>query len=171
MRLLLELSQAGLTGEFNLNDLFKTMYGSSSIAKWFKARLSALSELLKQEVHLLVFSVTGLLLRSLLIIVSLDKHKPLWDKEPDIILAEAQSCAGPGCLSPTGLNFDTFGRLYISSDETNEIFIILCIYDQAVTVRMTELVEPVKENQASLNSAESESAYSKISNEELPISY
>jgi hypothetical protein len=93
-------------------------------------------------------------------------HKPRWDKEPEVLLAEAQPCAGPGCLSPSGLTFDTFGRLYVSSDETNEIYIVSRIYNQEASVKLTQLVEAGEEKRDSPNSDEMENFYAKIGDEE-----
>jgi hypothetical protein len=93
-------------------------------------------------------------------------HKPRWDKEPEVILAEAQPCAGPGCLSPSGLAFDTFGRLYVSSDETNEIYIVSRIYNQKASVKLTQLVEAGEETRDSPNSDEMENFYAQIGDEE-----
>ncbi|GAA5798746.1 hypothetical protein HPULCUR_004152 [Helicostylum pulchrum] len=65
-------------------------------------------------------------------------HKPRWDKEPEVILQETSICAGPGCISPFGLAVDTFGRLFISSDETNEIFLVSRIYNQNAVKILTD---------------------------------
>lgn len=65
-------------------------------------------------------------------------HKPRWDKEPEVILKEAEACTGSGCLSPFGLAGDKFGRLYISSDETNEIFMVSRIYNQQAVQVLTD---------------------------------
>ncbi|KAI7895459.1 uncharacterized protein EV154DRAFT_599072 [Mucor mucedo] len=65
-------------------------------------------------------------------------HKPRWDLEPDIILQEATPCKGAGCISPFGLAVDQFGRLFISSDETNEVFVVSRIYNQNAVQILTD---------------------------------
>jgi hypothetical protein len=78
-------------------------------------------------------------------------HKPRWDKQPDVIVEEAEPCSGSGCFSPYGLATDSFGRLFISSDETNEVFILSRIYNQNAVKMLTE-----KDNAANGDSNENE---------------
>lgn len=65
-------------------------------------------------------------------------HKPRWDKEPDVIVSDAEPCSGSGCFSPYGLATDSFGRLFISSDETNEVFLLSRIYNQNAVKMLTD---------------------------------
>jgi hypothetical protein len=65
-------------------------------------------------------------------------HKPRWDKAPEVILEEAEPCSGDGCISPYGLAVDGFGRLLISSDETNEIFMVSRIYNEHAVKILTD---------------------------------
>lgn len=62
-------------------------------------------------------------------------HRPRWDKTPDVLIQETEPCTGSGCISPYGLAIDSFGRLIVSSDETNEIFLMSRIYNED-SVRM-----------------------------------
>lgn len=65
-------------------------------------------------------------------------HKPRWDQVPDVILEQAEPCAGTGCISPYGLAVDGFGRLFISSDETNEVFMVSRIYNEHAVKLLTD---------------------------------
>lgn len=68
-------------------------------------------------------------------------HRPRWDKQPDVLLQEAEPCSGSGCFSPYGLATDKYGRLVISSDETNEVFIMSRIYDQNAVKKLTDRLD------------------------------
>jgi hypothetical protein len=65
-------------------------------------------------------------------------HKPRWDKEPEVLLEEVEPCSESGCVSPYGLAIDNFGRLLISSDETNEIFILSRTYNEHAVKLLTD---------------------------------
>lgn len=59
-------------------------------------------------------------------------HVPRWDKQEEVIF-EAQSD-----IAPVGLAVDAFGRLVVSSDNTNEIFMIQRIYDENAHKALTD---------------------------------
>ncbi|KAI8639825.1 hypothetical protein BD408DRAFT_349184 [Parasitella parasitica] len=65
-------------------------------------------------------------------------HKPRWDKDPEIILEEAEPCSDNGCISPYGLTVDKYGRLFVSSDTTNEVFIVSRTYNQEAVKLLTD---------------------------------
>ncbi|CEP09183.1 hypothetical protein [Parasitella parasitica] len=65
-------------------------------------------------------------------------HKPRWDKDPEVILEEAEPCSDNGCISPYGLAVDKFGRLFVSSDTTNEVFIVSRTYNQEAVKLLTD---------------------------------
>ena len=65
-------------------------------------------------------------------------HKPRWDKEPEVILGEAEPCRDSGCISPFGLAVDNFGRLLVSSDTTNEVFMVSRAYNQTAVKLLTD---------------------------------
>ncbi|KAI8971685.1 hypothetical protein BDF20DRAFT_693350 [Mycotypha africana] len=68
-------------------------------------------------------------------------HKPRWDLDPDVILKEEKPCTESTCFSPYGLAVDKYGRLLISSDETNEIFVISRIYNEKAVELLTKKAE------------------------------
>ncbi|GAN03431.1 lsorbosone dehydrogenase [Mucor ambiguus] len=65
-------------------------------------------------------------------------HKPRWDKEPEVILEESEPCDEEGCITPFGLTVDKYGRLLISSDTTNEVFMVSRIYNQEAVKMLTD---------------------------------
>lgn len=65
-------------------------------------------------------------------------HKPRWDKEPEVILEETEPCRDAGCITPFGLTVDSFGRLFVSSDTTNEVFIVSRTYNQEAVKLLTD---------------------------------
>ncbi|KAF7721372.1 hypothetical protein EC973_004816 [Apophysomyces ossiformis] len=65
-------------------------------------------------------------------------HKPRWDKQVEVILEGAEPCTEAPCISPTGLAIDSFGRLLVSSDETNEIFMVNRIYNPQAAKILTD---------------------------------
>ncbi|ORZ16938.1 hypothetical protein BCR42DRAFT_326793 [Absidia repens] len=56
-------------------------------------------------------------------------HKPRWDKQAEIILQQIEPCNSSSCFSPVGLAVDEFGRLLISSENSNEIFMVRRIFN------------------------------------------
>ncbi|KAG0176156.1 hypothetical protein DFQ28_007655 [Apophysomyces sp. BC1034] len=65
-------------------------------------------------------------------------HQPRWDKQGEVIFEAAAPCTEQPCISPTGLAIDSFGRLLISSDETNEIFMVHRIYNPQAAKILTD---------------------------------
>ncbi|KAI9269144.1 hypothetical protein BDA99DRAFT_570332 [Phascolomyces articulosus] len=65
-------------------------------------------------------------------------HKPRWDKKEDVIFQTKQACVGEGCISPVGIAVDDYGRLLVSSQDTNEIFMIQRIYNVNAARLMTD---------------------------------
>lgn len=74
-------------------------------------------------------------------------HKPRWDKEPEVLLEEAEPCSGEGCISPYGLAVDSYGRLIVSSDETNEIFILYRTYNEHAVKLLTDAADADEEEE------------------------
>ncbi|KAI9490460.1 hypothetical protein BDB00DRAFT_931248 [Zychaea mexicana] len=64
-------------------------------------------------------------------------HKPRWDREENVIFQAKQPCQGDGCLTPVGLAVDGYGRLLVSSEDTNEVFMIQRIYNLNAARLMT----------------------------------
>ncbi|KAI9475451.1 MAG: hypothetical protein EXX96DRAFT_601524 [Benjaminiella poitrasii] len=66
-------------------------------------------------------------------------HRPRLDSAVDVVLQA--TCRAPGCFSPSGLAVDGFGRLLVSSDETNEIVVVSRVYsDKAVKILTAQVV-------------------------------
>ncbi|RCI04166.1 hypothetical protein CU098_011037 [Rhizopus stolonifer] len=68
-------------------------------------------------------------------------HKPRWDKEPEVILEQAEPCNDNECLSPNGLAVDKYGRLFVTSDKTNEILVVSRIYSERAIHMLTDKYE------------------------------
>ncbi|KAI7898912.1 uncharacterized protein BX663DRAFT_489681 [Cokeromyces recurvatus] len=65
-------------------------------------------------------------------------HNPRWDKHtPEVILSSSQ-CTHGACFTPFGLAVDHFGRLLVSSDESNEIVMISRIYNEKALKVLTD---------------------------------
>ncbi|CAO3701404.1 unnamed protein product [Rhizopus stolonifer] len=67
-------------------------------------------------------------------------HQPQLDKKPEILLQDVE-CDQEKCFSPIGLAHDNYGRLYISSDQTNEILMFRRTFNEKAAQRMTDIVE------------------------------
>ncbi|KAI9020237.1 hypothetical protein CLU79DRAFT_703979 [Phycomyces nitens] len=67
-------------------------------------------------------------------------HRPRWDKKEEIIFEAAEPCSSDDlpCISPVGLGIDSFGRLFISSDDSNEIFRVNRIYNPKAAQELTD---------------------------------
>ncbi|KAI8068394.1 hypothetical protein BC940DRAFT_366935 [Gongronella butleri] len=65
-------------------------------------------------------------------------HKPRPDKKNDILLQQAVPCTGYGCFTPTGIVFDSFGRLLVASEESNEIFLVNRIFSNLAAQMLTD---------------------------------
>ncbi|KAL0078834.1 hypothetical protein F4703DRAFT_1905968 [Phycomyces blakesleeanus] len=67
-------------------------------------------------------------------------HRPRWDKREEIIFEAAEPCSSDDlpCISPVGLAVDSFGRLFISSDDSNEIFRVNRIYNPKAAQELTD---------------------------------
>ncbi|KAG2225970.1 hypothetical protein INT45_002436, partial [Circinella minor] len=65
-------------------------------------------------------------------------HKPRLDKSEDVIFQSKQPCQGEGCIDPVGLAIDDYGRLLVSSQNTNEIFMVQRIYNANAARLMTD---------------------------------
>ncbi|KAI8374990.1 hypothetical protein EDC96DRAFT_457192, partial [Choanephora cucurbitarum] len=68
-------------------------------------------------------------------------HKARWDKKPEVILAQKESCKEKDCFSPYGLAIDKYGRLFVSSDTTNEIIIVNRVYSKQAIYTITAKLE------------------------------
>ncbi|KAI8980551.1 hypothetical protein BDB01DRAFT_843847 [Pilobolus umbonatus] len=64
-------------------------------------------------------------------------HKPRLDKEVEVLIQHAEPC-DTGCITPHSLAVDTYGRLLITSDQTNEIFLFSRIYEQQAAQMLTD---------------------------------
>ncbi|KAI8377849.1 uncharacterized protein BYT42DRAFT_496844 [Radiomyces spectabilis] len=65
-------------------------------------------------------------------------HVSRWDKPEEVIFAAASPCTGAGCISPIDIAVDGYGRLIISSDESNEIFLVHRIYNELAAQMLTD---------------------------------
>ncbi|KAG1164097.1 hypothetical protein G6F37_000593 [Rhizopus arrhizus] len=68
-------------------------------------------------------------------------HKPRWDKQPEILLEQSEPCLDSPCFSPFGLAHDDYGRLYVSSDETNEVIVFRRTYSETAAQALTNIME------------------------------
>ncbi|KAG1393001.1 hypothetical protein G6F60_011746 [Rhizopus arrhizus] len=68
-------------------------------------------------------------------------HKPRWDKQPEILLEQSEPCLYSPCFSPFGLAHDNYGRLYVSSDETNEVIVFRRTYSETAAQVLTNIME------------------------------
>ncbi|KAG1520202.1 hypothetical protein G6F52_007887 [Rhizopus delemar] len=72
-------------------------------------------------------------------------HKPRWDKQPEILLEQSEPCLQSPCFSPFGLAHDDYGRLYVSSDETNEVIVFRRTYSEMAAQTLTNMMEQTKD--------------------------
>ncbi|KAI8083016.1 uncharacterized protein BX664DRAFT_301585 [Halteromyces radiatus] len=72
-------------------------------------------------------------------------HKPRWDKPAEIILQQVDPCTSAPCFSPVGLAIDEFGRLLISSEESNEIFMVRRIFNAQSAKLLTDIANAREE--------------------------
>ena len=90
-------------------------------------------------------------------------HKPRLDKNEEVIFQSKQPCQGEGCIDPVGLAIDDYGRLLISSQNTNEIFMIERIYNVNAARLMTD--EALAAEEAAEEAAEKAEELAKKENE------
>ncbi|KAI8891194.1 hypothetical protein K501DRAFT_289786 [Backusella circina FSU 941] len=74
-------------------------------------------------------------------------HKPRWDKKPVVLLEQTKPCSDDTCFSPYGLTTDSFGRLYISSDKTNEVYLFYRVYDRTAAQKVTDELKEEEEEE------------------------
>ncbi|KAL0084487.1 hypothetical protein J3Q64DRAFT_1611902, partial [Phycomyces blakesleeanus] len=68
-------------------------------------------------------------------------HKPEWDKSVEVVLEAEEPCGtsdDKACIGPVGLAVDKFGRLLVSSDTTDEIFIVYRKYNEDAAKELTD---------------------------------
>ncbi|KAI8382325.1 hypothetical protein BD560DRAFT_452916 [Blakeslea trispora] len=68
-------------------------------------------------------------------------HKARWEKKPEVILWQKEACEEAVCFSPYGLAIDKFGRLFVSSDTTEEIIMVNRIYSKKAIHTITTKLE------------------------------
>lgn len=73
------------------------------------------------------------------------EHKPRLDLAAEVLLQETEPCFDDKCFSPFGLALDNYGRLYISSDETNEIIVFKRIFNEKAAETLTDIVEKAED--------------------------
>ncbi|KAI7871667.1 hypothetical protein BDF14DRAFT_1878506 [Spinellus fusiger] len=67
-------------------------------------------------------------------------HQPRWDKKPEVLFEAENACTQDTsvCMSPSGLAMDTYGRVFIASDTTNEIFRVSRVYNPNAAQELTD---------------------------------
>lgn len=90
-------------------------------------------------------------------------HKPRWDKPAEVILEQESPCQSGGCFTPVGVAVDSYGRILVGSEETNEIFMVRRIFSNMAAKALTDIAnekEAIKEAAAEAAEAEAEEAKS-----------
>lgn len=72
-------------------------------------------------------------------------HKPRLDLGVDVILEASEPCGEGKCFAPYGLAVDQYGRLYISSDETNEIVVVTRYFSETAAREFTDKVDAMED--------------------------
>ncbi|RCH87677.1 hypothetical protein CU097_005667 [Rhizopus azygosporus] len=72
-------------------------------------------------------------------------HKPRLDLDVDVILEASEPCGEGKCFAPYGLAVDQYGRLYISSDETNEIVVVTRYFSETAAREFTDKVDAMED--------------------------
>ncbi|KAI9012648.1 hypothetical protein CLU79DRAFT_709035 [Phycomyces nitens] len=102
-------------------------------------------------------------------------HKPEWDKTVEVVLEAEEACGtnDGSCISPVGLAVDKFGRLLVSSDTSDEIFIVYRTYNEDAAKELTDeankkeaLADQASENEEEEESKEEESKEEESKEEE-----
>ncbi|KAG1179435.1 hypothetical protein G6F70_000695 [Rhizopus microsporus] len=73
-------------------------------------------------------------------------HKPRLDLDVDVILEASQPCGEGKCFAPYGLAVDQYGRLYVSSDETNEIVVVTRNFSETAAREFTDKVNALEDS-------------------------